>query len=166
MHLVIRQDIFLCTSDPTLYETLHAWASHTGINTYKKKKVMKVEGERGKPLTIHPDKGETIEADTLIWAVGLHANTEGLGLKELVVELNKKGDIVTNEYQELNVPDVLAIGEVQGRALSTPVAIAAGRRLSNRLFDRGLDTDRADTLIMVPRDTSSSKPANGLAEKI
>ena len=134
VHLIIRQDNFLRTFDPTLYETLGAWASHTGINIHKKSKVTKVDGERGKTLTIHTDKGETIEADTLIWAIGRHANTEGLGLEELGVELNKKGDIVTNEYQESNVPGILAIGDVQGRALLTPVAIAAGRRLSNRLF--------------------------------
>lgn len=133
-HLIIRHDNFLRTFDPTLYETLGKWAEHTGINIHKQTKVVRVEGERGKTLTVHTNKGEKFEVDTLIWAIGRHANTEGLGLEELGVELDKKGDIVTNEWQESNVPGVLAIGDVQGRALLTPVAIAAGRRLSNRLF--------------------------------
>ncbi|PSR80664.1 hypothetical protein PHLCEN_2v6684 [Hermanssonia centrifuga] len=133
-HLVIRQDHFLRTFDPTIYETLGNWADHTGIKIHKKSKVVKVEGTKGQTLTVHTDKGEKIEVDTLIWAIGRHANTEGLGVEELGVKLDKKGDIVTNEWQESNVKGILAIGDVQGRALLTPVAIAAGRRLSNRLF--------------------------------
>ena len=79
-------------------------------------------------------EGEKIEVDCLLWAIGRHANTEGLGLEKLGVEMNKKGEIVTNAYQESNVPGVLSIGDVQGRVLLTPVAIQAGRRLANRLF--------------------------------
>ena len=70
----------------------------------------------------------------MVWAIGRHANTEALGLEELGVELDKKGDVVVDEFQNSRVPGVYAIGDVQGKALLTPVAIAAGRRLSNRLF--------------------------------
>ncbi|KAI0684148.1 glutathione reductase [Cytidiella melzeri] len=133
-HLIIRQDNFLRTFDPTIYESLGTWAEHTGIKIHKRSNVTKVEGQPGQTLTVHTDKGETLEVDCLIWAIGRHANTEGLGVEELGVKLDKKGDIVTNEWQESNVPGILAIGDVQGRALLTPVAIAAGRRLSNRLF--------------------------------
>lgn len=133
-HLVIRQENFLRTFDPTIYETLGKWAEHTGIHIHKKSQVTKVEGTKGQPLTVHINNGEKIEVDCLLWAIGRHANTEGLGLEKLGVELNKKGEIVTNEYQESSVPGVLSVGDVQGRALLTPVAIAAARRLSNRLF--------------------------------
>ena len=133
-HLIIRHDNFLRTFDHTLYEALGSWAEHTGIKIHKQSNVTKVEGQKGQTLTVHTDKGETLEVDTLIWAIGRHANTENLGVEELGVNLDKKGDIVTNEWQESNVPGIYAIGDVQGRALLTPVAIAAGRRLSNRLF--------------------------------
>lgn len=133
-HLIIRQENFLRTFDPTIYETLGKWASHTGIHIHKKSQVTKVEGTKGGPLTVHTDNGEKIEVDVLLWAIGRHANTEGLGLEELGVKLNKKGEIITNEYQESNVPGILSVGDVQGRVLLTPVAIAAARRLSNRLF--------------------------------
>lgn len=133
-HLIIRKDNFLRTFDPTIHEALGKWAEHTGINIHRQSNVTKVEGQKGQTLTVHTDKGETIEVDTLIWAIGRHANTEGLGVEELGVKLDKKGDIITNEWQESNVPGILAVGDVQGRALLTPVAIAAARRLSNRLF--------------------------------
>lgn len=133
-HLFIRHDKVLRTFDPILQDTLTPWMEHTGIKLHKQSKVQRVEGEKGKTLTIHDNYGQTIEVDCLIWAIGRHANTEGVGLEELGIELDKKGDVVVDEFQNSNVKGVYAIGDVQGKALLTPVAIAAGRRLSNRLF--------------------------------
>ncbi|KAL4244266.1 Glutathione reductase [Abortiporus biennis] len=133
--LIIRKEKVLRTFDPAIQDTLTPWMEHTGIHVHKNSKVVKVEGTPGQQLTIHTDQGQTLQdVDTLIWAIGRHANTEGLGLEELGVELDKKGDVVTDEYQRSKVDGILSIGDVSGRLLLTPVAIAAGRRLSNRLF--------------------------------
>ncbi|CAE6525085.1 unnamed protein product [Rhizoctonia solani] len=133
-HLLIRQDRFLRTFDPILGDTLMDWMGQTGLNVHKKTQVTKVEGQEGGPLTITTDTGKIIEADTLIWAIGRRASTEDLGLDKAGVKTNEHGDIVVDEYQQTNIPSITAIGDVQGKALLTPVAIAAGRRLSNRLF--------------------------------
>ncbi|CAE6416662.1 unnamed protein product [Rhizoctonia solani] len=133
-HLLIRHDKFLRTFDPLLGDTLMDWMGHTGLNVHKKTQVAKVDGQAGGPLTITTDTGKTIEVDTLIWAIGRRSSTEDLGLDKAGVQTNEKGDIVVDEYQQTNVPSITAIGDVQGKALLTPVAIAAGRRLSNRLF--------------------------------
>lgn len=134
VHLLIRKEQVLRTFDPSLSEVLTPWMEHTGVNVHKTTNVVRVEGERGGELTIHTDKGDAIKADSLIWAIGRHANTDDLGLDELGIELDKKGDVVVDEWQQSKVKSVWAIGDVQGKALLTPVAIAAGRRLSNRLF--------------------------------
>jgi glutathione reductase (NADPH) len=133
-HLLIRGERVLRTFDQDIQDTLTPWMEHTGVKIHKSTKVVRVDGERGGTLTVRTDKGEAVDVDVVLWAVGRHANTEGLGLEELGVKLNKKGDIVVDEYQNTNVDRVLSIGDVQGNALLTPVAIAAGRRLSNRLF--------------------------------
>jgi len=133
-HLIIRHDKVLRTFDPAIQDTITPWMEKTGIHLHKKTNVVKVEGEKGKTLTVHTDKGDKIEVDVLLWAIGRHANTEGMGLEELGVKLDKKGDVVVDEYQNTNVKGITSIGDVQGKALLTPVAIAAGRRLSNRLF--------------------------------
>ncbi|PCH38405.1 glutathione reductase [Wolfiporia cocos MD-104 SS10] len=134
VHMLIRGETVLRTFDPALGEVLTNWMEHTGINFHKGRKVVKAEGARGQGITVHTDKGEKIEVDVLLWAIGRHANTEGLGLQELGVELDKKGDVVVNEWQESGAPGIYALGDVCGKALLTPVAIAAGRRLSNRLY--------------------------------
>jgi glutathione reductase (NADPH) len=133
-HLVIRGERVLRTFDPALQDVLTPWMEHTGVHLHKTSHVTRIDGARGQTLTVHTDRGEAIEVDTVVWAVGRHANTEGLGLEELGVKLDKEGNVIVDEYQNSTVPGILAIGDVQGKALLTPVAIAAGRRMSNRLF--------------------------------
>jgi len=143
-HLFIRYDKVLRTFDPVLQDTLTDWMVHTGLNVHKGTKIAKVEGTKGQTLTLHTDKGDKIEVDCLLWAVGRHSSTSILGLEKIGVDLTKKGDIVVDEYQNTTVPGITAIGDVAGKALLTPVAIAAGRRLSNRLF--GPDKFKNDKL--------------------
>lgn len=143
-HLVIRGDTVLRTFDPAIQDVLTPWMEHSGVKIHKQSQVAKVEGAKGQTLTVTTDKGEQIEVDTVLWAIGRHANTENLGLEEVGVKTDEKGDITVDEYQNTSVKGIYAIGDVQGKALLTPVAIAAGRRLSNRLF--GPDTFKDDKL--------------------
>lgn len=133
-HLIARYDKVLRTFDPSLQDVLLPWMQHTGINFHGNTKVLKVEGQPGGPLTVHLSTGKTLEVDTLLWAIGRKANTEDLGLEDVGIKVDKTGSVVVDEWQETNVKGVFSIGDVQGKALLTPVAIAAGRRLSNRLY--------------------------------
>lgn len=133
-HLIIRGETVLRTFDPTIQETLTPWMEKTGINIHKTSNVTRIDGERGQTLTVNTDKGEKIDADVVLWAIGRVPETQGMGLEEVGVKLDEKGDIVVDEYQNTSVKNIYAIGDVQGKWLLTPVAIAAGRRLSNRLF--------------------------------
>jgi glutathione reductase (NADPH) len=133
-HLIIRGETVLRTFDPSIQQVLTPWMEHTGIHIHKKSNVVRVEGQKGSPLTVHTDAGEKVEVDVVLWAIGRHAKTQGLGLGELGVELNKRSEVVVDEYQNSTVKGIVSIGDVTGHALLTPVAIAAGRRLSNRLF--------------------------------
>jgi glutathione reductase (NADPH) len=152
-HVIIRHDKVLRTFDPLLQDTLTDWMEKTGVNIHKKSNVKKVEGQKGGPLTIHLDIGKTIEVDCLIWAIGRRSKTDNMGLEELGVKLDKEGNVVVDEYQNSSVKGITAIGDVAGKALLTPVAIAAGRRLSNRLFgpekfkDDKLDYNNIPTVV-------------------
>jgi glutathione reductase (NADPH) len=89
--------------------------------------------------------------DKLIWAVGRAPRTKDLGLEEIGVKLDAHGYVVTDKFQNTNVETIHAIGDVTGRAQLTPVAIAAGRRLSDRIWggqeDRHLDYDNIPSVI-------------------
>ncbi len=89
--------------------------------------------------------------DAVLWAIGREAVTDCLGPEPQPVRRDARGFIATDAWQQTSVPGVYAIGDVTGRAQLTPVAIAAGRRLSDRLFggqaDRKLDYENIPTVI-------------------
>ncbi len=89
--------------------------------------------------------------DAVIWAIGRVPAVEGLGLEYAGVELDTFGFIKTDKYQVTTRAGVYAVGDVIGQAQLTPVAIAAGRRLSDRLFggqpDRYLEYTNIPTVV-------------------
>jgi glutathione reductase (NADPH) len=86
--------------------------------------------------------------DCLLWAVGRAPTVSGLDLRRAGVAVDDCNFVVTDGFQNTNVPGLYAIGDVTGRAALTPVAIASGRRLSDRLF--GNQTDRRLEYSMIP----------------
>ena len=90
--------------------------------------------------------------DCVLWAIGRSANMAGLDLRAGRRRARRRtASSATDEFQNTNVAGVYAIGDVTGRAALTPVAIAAGRRLSDRLFggkpERHLDYDLIPTVV-------------------
>ena len=72
--------------------------------------------------------------DALIWAVGRDANTQTLDLAAAGIRVDRTGHVEADDWQNTNVAGVHAVGDVTGRLALTPVAVAAGRRLADRLF--------------------------------
>jgi glutathione reductase (NADPH) len=89
--------------------------------------------------------------DSVIWAVGREPVVESLELARAGVRQYDDGFVIADRYQETSAEGVYAIGDVTGQAALTPVAIAAGRRLADRLFGgqagRHLDYDMIPTVI-------------------
>ncbi|KDE06684.1 hypothetical protein MVLG_03030 [Microbotryum lychnidis-dioicae p1A1 Lamole] len=140
-HVVIRSDKILKAFDPMLQDTLFKHMQHTGIKFHTNVNFKSVETSVEKPDITQPfaktitfDNGETLETDAILWAMGRHSLTQDLGIENVGVKLGKNGDVIVDEYQKTNVDNIFAIGDVGGKELLTPVAIAAGRRLSNRLY--------------------------------
>ncbi|CAG5086117.1 dihydrolipoyl dehydrogenase [Parvicella tangerina] len=77
--------------------------------------VKKVENTgKGVVVTADNKKGEEvkIEGDYCLVAVGRKPYTEGLGLENIGIEVDKRGMIPTNDHCETSVPGVYAIGDV------------------------------------------------------
>lgn len=132
-HLLIRKDAVLRTFDPMLSDVLLPWMEHTGMKVHKETGILKVE-KTDNGLIVHQKNGPPLEVDTLLWAIGRHPNVDGLGLDKVGVKQDSAGNVIADEWQATNVDNIFAIGDIGGKALLTPVAIAAGRRLANRLF--------------------------------
>ena len=89
--------------------------------------------------------------DCVLWAIGREPASDRLGLDDAGVARYDDGFVITDKFQNTNVAGVYAIGDVTGREALTPVAIAAGRRLADRLFggkpERHLDYELIPTVI-------------------
>lgn len=140
-HLFIRGNTFLRNFDPMVQETLTQRYEDAGVIIHKNHKGFKKvvglrEGRKGeeKLLKLIEENGEEIEVNELLWAIGRAPEIEKLNLAKIGVEFAGKGHIKVDEYQNTNVEGVYALGDVTGQAELTPVAIAAGRALSNRIF--------------------------------
>lgn len=149
--LLLRKDRVLKYLDPMLGETLIERMREAGIEVVTETRVEKLT-EDGAGLRVHYATGcEPESFDTLIWAIGRSPNTHGIGLEHAGIEVDSDGHVVVDDYQNTNMPGVYAVGDVTGRAELTPVAIAAGRRLADRVFggqaDRHLDYENIPTVV-------------------
>ncbi|KAL1838294.1 hypothetical protein VTJ49DRAFT_2834 [Mycothermus thermophilus] len=141
-HLFIRYDTFLRHFDPMIQEGVTKEYERLGVHVHKRSEVSRVDKDpaTGK-LTLRykhssaEEKEEVLaDVDHLIWAIGRTPLTAGLGLETAGVETDAKGYIKVDDYQNTNVENIYALGDVTGRVELTPVAIAAGRRLAARLY--------------------------------
>ncbi len=132
--MILRRDYFLHSFDAMLRESLMAQMKADGVRMVTRARVTRV-GKTSDAIRIECDNGQAVDGvDTLIWAVGRRSNADKLNLDKAEVKVNDSGDIGTDAYQNTNVAGTYAIGDITGRFELTPVAIAAGRRLADRVF--------------------------------
>jgi glutathione reductase (NADPH) len=132
--LFLRRQQVLRSFDVLLRETLLEELSASGIDVVTRFEPRAVEkGEGG--LLLRGDTGRCEQGfDCLLWAIGRTPNTEGWGLSTWGVELDREGAVRVDGWQATSVERVYAVGDVTNQKNLAPVAIAAGRRLADRLF--------------------------------
>ncbi len=134
VQLVVRKDAVLRDFDEMLGAKLMEAMDREDIDLVTRVVPKSVE-RTDDGIVLHAADGRTFgPVDTLVWAIGRSPNTDGLELANAGVEQDADGFIPTDKFQQTNVESVFALGDVTGRAQLTPVAIAAGRRLADRLY--------------------------------
>lgn len=136
VYLLLRRQHFLASFDAMLRDTLMEEMINTGINIMPGVSVERVEKTADGSLILHYQNGQQLAGiDSIIWAIGRTPNTATLNLGAAKVEYDEHGYIPTDAFQNTNVPGIYAVGDVTDRTQLTPVAIAAARRLADRVFD-------------------------------
>jgi glutathione reductase (NADPH) len=169
-HMFIRGTTFLRKFDPMIQETMTKHYEEAGVIIHKEhpgiKEVIQLQAASSlsdpsnKKLKLISNDGSEFECNELLWAIGRGPETRGMGLENLQpdLKLNHHGHIVVDEYQNTTIPGIYALGDVTGQAELTPVAIAAGRKLGNRLFgppelkNDKLEYDKIPTVIFAHPD--------------
>lgn len=132
--LIYRQAVPLRGFDQDIRQALYdAIEQHENITQHVKahpEKIMK----KGDQYKLYLDNGEVIDTDCVFFATGRHPNLDGLSIDKLGIACGKKGQIVVNEEFATSISHIFAIGDVIDQINLTPVAIAQGHALADRLF--------------------------------
>ena len=150
--LLLRGQRLLKEFDPMLSEVLMDEMLAQGINVMPNIQLESLSRADDDSLTLKCGSGITRTGlDTVIWATGRRPYTENLNLAAAGVESDERGFIPADKYQQTNIEGIYALGDVTGNIALTPVAIAAGRRLADRLFnnmpERYLDYENVATVV-------------------
>ncbi|MBU0278560.1 glutathione-disulfide reductase [Gemella sp. zg-1178] len=134
-HLFVRKHAPLRSFDGLIVETLKDIMEKEGLKLHTFAVPKKVIKNDDSSVTLELENGNKETFDLLIWAIGRKAVTENMNLEVTGVKVNEAGYIWVDKFQNTNVEGIYAVGDVTGRVELTPVAVAAGRRLSERLFN-------------------------------
>jgi len=150
-HVIVRKDGVVRSFDAMLGTELLGAMRADGITVDTGVVPARVD-KSGEGLVVTADDGRIFgPADCLVWAIGRLPNTAGIGLEAAGVVTDVAGFVPVDRFQQTNVDHIFAIGDITGRDALTPVAIAAGRRLADRLFGgmegRHLDYECIPTVI-------------------
>jgi glutathione reductase (NADPH) len=134
--LVVRREKAMRGLDDYIADTLDEEMQRQGIEIFRNTNGLeKIEVDDDGLKTVFLSNGEKIEgADVVLVAPGRRPNVDKLGLDKAGIDTDGHDYISVDEYSETNVNGVYALGDVCGKVELTPMAIAAGRRLSDRLF--------------------------------
>ncbi len=159
----VRYDSVLRSFDPMLSGRLMEELAAQGVEVVTGAVPERIVQQNGLCLEMR-DERSFESFDAVIWAIGRDASTSNLGLEDAGIDVDDDGYIPVDEYQQTNVANVYAVGDVTGKAQLTPVAIAAGRRLSDRVF--GGQTGRHLSYEYIPTVVFSHPPIGtvGLTE--
>lgn len=141
-NLFVRRDRPLRGFDSYIVEGLVKEMERTNLPLHTHKVPVRLE-KTTQGISIQFEDGTSHTANQVIWATGRRPNVQGLQLEKAGITLNEHGFIKVDEFQNTVVKGIYALGDVTGEKELTPVAIKAGRTLSERLFN-GKTTAKMD----------------------
>ena len=149
--MVLRKDQLLREFDSSLTSIVMSQMKQSGVKFMLNTSTTAIS-KTGSTLRVELSHDAVIEdVDEFIFAIGRKPNTQGLNLAAAGVSTNARGLIETNKFQVTSNESVYAVGDVCSRFALTPVAIAAGRKLADRLFggqeDAHLDYENIPSVI-------------------
>ena len=133
--VIAMEDRVLPVFDGMASAVLETSMRDQGINMKLNVQVNALE-QTDKGIAVCSADGEKMDGfDAVIWAIGRSPNSHDLNLEAVEVAMQSNGIIPVDDYQNTNIEGIYALGDVTGKSPLTPVAVAAGRKLADRLFN-------------------------------
>jgi glutathione reductase (NADPH) len=147
-HLLVRKHAPLRNFDPILTDALVDAMATDGPTLHTHSVPKSVTKNADSSLSLVLENGQSLTIDCLIWAIGRSPSTGNIGLEHTDVELDAKGYVITDEQQNTTAKGIYCVGDIMAGGVElTPVAVKAGRLLSERLFGNMPDAKMDYSLI-------------------
>lgn len=138
LNLVNTRDKLLEFLDDEIIDALAYHMRDTGVRLRHGEVIERVE-PRDDCVVLHLQSGKQLKSDVLLWANGRSGNTESLGLKNVGLESDHRGQIAVNENFQTSTPHIYAVGDVTG-----PPALASAAYIQGRFAARHLGHDHCE----------------------
>ena len=132
--LVYRGELFLRGFDEEVRQFVRNEVIKKGIKLKFNDNVKRLSKTEDKLIKVNYESGEEVTTGLVLYATGRVPHTQDLGLENTGVSLNTKSQIQVNEQFETSVEHIYALGDVTGGMQLTPVALAEGMYLANKLY--------------------------------
>jgi glutathione reductase (NADPH) len=132
--LVNRSDTLLRHYDQQIVDRLIQISVRKGIDFQFNALIDRVERLEDGSLHIRMSGCDDFQADQLLFATGRRPNIDGLGLKDVGVEVGEKCQIKVDADNRTSIPSIFAVGDVTDRIQLTPVAIREGQAFADTFF--------------------------------
>lgn len=135
-HIILRKQKPLSGFDDDVVDVLMKTMTNDGVHFHTGKQIQEVVKQPDDSLKLCFDDGDVLVVDCLVWAIGRTPATDNIGLEAVGVAMDDKGFVKVDQFQNTNIQGIYALGDIMQNGIAlTPVAVAAGRRLSERLFN-------------------------------
>lgn len=95
-------------------------------------------------VILHCHSGKKLKTDVLLWANGRSGNTEEMGLEQIGIEPNSRGQIEINKSYQTNLPHIYVVGDVVGPPALASASYDQGRFVGAHIVDGDCDWSLVD----------------------
>jgi pyruvate/2-oxoglutarate dehydrogenase complex dihydrolipoamide dehydrogenase (E3) component len=163
--LIVSRQQVLPSKDPEVAAALEDELLRRGVRLFKGARAEMIERtENG--VAVACDDGRVAIGSHALLALGSIPNSDGLGMEEAGVEVDRAGYIPINQHCQSNVPHIYVAGDVSGKLPLSSVASMQGRKIAEHVMGiqtrehRHIDYEKAASAIFTEPEIADV----GLAE--
>ncbi len=134
VNLVNTQSRLLSFMDEEITEALSYHLRDQGVTIRHNEEFSHVEA-RAHDVVLHLKSGRRLKSDILLWANGRTGNSADMGLEELGLAVNSRGQLDVNSYYQTELPHIYAVGDIIGYPALASSAYDQGRFALSHLLD-------------------------------
>ncbi|MCB1324135.1 MAG: Si-specific NAD(P)(+) transhydrogenase [Spirochaetales bacterium] len=138
VNLINTRDRLLSFLDDEIVDALAYHLREQGTLIRHNEVYEQVEGEKD-AVVLHLKSGKKLRTDYLLWANGRAGNSDGLGLAEIGIELDHRGNVVVNDHFQTSQSHIYAVGDIVGFPSLASAAYDQGRFAATHLCDNNAD---------------------------